>query len=66
VNQSCRFEKWLLGSGPQVVDELVVPDSIFPGTYFIDVAILSEDDSGPMSISQSKENGPIAGTTCPS
>lgn len=40
-------KQWLPGLSPQIVDELVVPETVLPGTYSIDVAILSEDGRSP-------------------
>lgn len=41
------LKQWLPGPSSQIVDELVVPETILAGTYFIDVAILSEDGHSP-------------------
>jgi hypothetical protein len=40
-------KQWLPGLSPRIVDELVVPETVLPGTYSIDVAILSEDGRSP-------------------
>jgi hypothetical protein len=41
------LKQWLPGPSLQIVDELIVPKTIRSGTYFIDVAILSEDGRSP-------------------
>jgi hypothetical protein len=37
------LQRWLPGPSPEIVDTLIVPQGVPPGTYAIDVAILSKD-----------------------